>query len=195
MNIEQVFAAYRPLSEALDVRAKFCPRCGGLLEAVNSGGRDRLSCSCGFVLYRNPAPGVTVLVTEGDRFILCRRHGDSHIGGGLWCLPGGHIEWDESFLEAAVRETVEETGLRVEITSILSVTTNYLSPLLHSIVVVLGATPLSGDLSFDDEIEEVRWFSRDEPLPEMAFAADTHIIERYFANPGFGAPIDPRFAR
>src|SRR5260370_1161772 len=55
--------------------------------------------------------------------------------------------------------------------------------------------PLGGEPEPDDAIDDLRWFSRGEQLPEMAFAADTHIIERYFANPEFGSPVDPRYAR
>jgi ADP-ribose pyrophosphatase YjhB (NUDIX family) len=195
VDVSQVFAAYSPIAGDLNPRAKFCLHCGRPLKEVSSGGQSRLACDCGYVLYRNPAAGVTVLLLDGERFLLCRRHPQSYLGGGKWCLPGGHIEWNESFLEAAVRETKEETGLDVELESLLSVTSNFHTPDLHSIAVVLKARPRGGELATDEEIDDLRWYTKGEALPEMAFAADTHIIERYFANPEFGAPIDARFAR
>ncbi|WP_429162156.1 NUDIX domain-containing protein [Desulfitispora alkaliphila] len=36
---------------------------------------------------------------------------------GQWCIPCGHVEWDEDVYEALKRETFEETGLKVEVKS------------------------------------------------------------------------------
>lgn len=55
--------------------------------------------------------GVFILNDKND-FIFGRRKG-SH-GAGTWALPGGHLEYGESFEECANREVLEETGLRVE---------------------------------------------------------------------------------
>ncbi len=61
-------------------------------------------------------PSVSVLVLdERDRLMLVR-HADS----GLWGLIGGAVEVDERPDEAAIRETEEETGLRVELTRLVT---------------------------------------------------------------------------
>lgn len=41
---------------------------------------------------------------------------------------------------------------------------------------------------------EVRWFPYTGQFPAMAFAADAHIISRYFETRLAGAPVDPRYA-
>lgn len=45
--------------------------------------------------------------------LLARRDGVSY-GAGLWGLPGGHVEADETLAQAAAREGREEVGLRVD---------------------------------------------------------------------------------
>lgn len=190
MEPQQVFTSYEggPARE----RAGFCLACGSPLHDHASGGRVRRACgACGFVRYRAPAPGVSVLVVDGERFLLCRRH-ERELAGGRWCLPCGYVEFDEDFLAAAAREVEEETGIVVEIRSILSVVSNFITPNVHTVVTVLLAHPVAGEARAGDDIELVRWFSAEDELPEMAFEADPHIIRRYFATRLPGAPVQKR---
>jgi 8-oxo-dGTP diphosphatase len=53
---------------------------------------------------------VHVILRRGGLILLLRRAGDTFASGQL-CLPSGHVEEDESVLAAAVRETLEETGI------------------------------------------------------------------------------------
>ena len=55
--------------------------------------------------------GVGVFVFKDGRFAMIRRKG-SH-GEGTWSIPGGHLEYGESFEQTAVREVQEETGLTI----------------------------------------------------------------------------------
>ena len=118
----------------------------------------------------------------------------SYYGAGEWGLPMGFIEADEDFLTAAIREVKEETGLDVEIRSILSVVSNFLSPRLHTLAIVLLARVGGGELCAADDLEDVAWFPLAGPLPEMAFEADAHICERYYQTRLEGAPVDPGYA-
>jgi ADP-ribose pyrophosphatase YjhB (NUDIX family) len=62
-----------------------------------------------------PATSV-VVVDNQDRIVLQRRRDN-----GKWDLPGGVMELGESLAECAIREVNEETGLDVEVVSIVGV--------------------------------------------------------------------------
>lgn len=69
---------------------------------------------------RTPIPTwffAVVIVRKGDRFLLVheRKHGQ------LWYFPAGRVEPGESFFDAAVRETLEETGVHVRLDGVLRV--------------------------------------------------------------------------
>ena len=123
------------------------------------------------------------------------KHAFGNFAQQKWCLPGGFVEFDEDFLTAAIREVREETSLEAEIQSILSIVSNFLSPRLHTLVVVLLAQVVRGKLAPGDDVVELAWFPLQGPLPDMAFEADRHIIERYGKTRLEGAPVDPVYAR
>src|SRR4030095_3982364 len=111
----QGFRAYEAAEPDTSGPPLHCARCGLTCRPCSDGGRTRQSCpGCGWVAHRNPAPGVAVLVTNGDQVLLGRR-----TAGGRWGLPGGFVEFEEDFLSAGRREVCEETGLEVEITGIV----------------------------------------------------------------------------
>jgi len=194
MEARQVFDLYQRQAQRPIDTYRYCPRCGGNYDPETSGSQSSHQCQrCGYILYQNPSPGVVAVIIEHEKVLLGKRARDVYRGG-RWSLPGGFIEFDEDFLSAAHREIMEETGLSVEIQSILSVISNFLKPDLHTLVIVLLATILGGDLSPGDDIVELAWFPPSGPFPDMAFPADTHVIERYHKTRIAGAPIDPRLA-
>lgn len=65
-------------------------------------------------------PSVFVAVREEQGRLLLVRRCDS----GAWELPGGRVDVGESAVEAALRETAEETGLRVRITGLVGLFTD-----------------------------------------------------------------------
>lgn len=101
------------------------------------------------------------------RIVLIRRKNPPFQG--KWALPGGFVEVGETVENAAVRETLEETGLKVQLLSLLGVYSDPVrDPRGHTVSVVYIAKPLGGELRGADDAAEARLFSPDE-LPELAF--------------------------
>lgn len=192
MNIRQVFTKQAKEGEEPDF-FQFCPHCSGPMAPRDENGVMRKHCpACGYIQYRNPLPGVTVLIIKDGKILLGKR-GPASFRAGTWCLPGGFIEFDEDFITAAHREIFEETGLEIEISSIINVVSNFLSNRLHTLVVVLRATVRGGRLQAGDDLEALEWFLLDGKLPEMAFESDISIIQRYAAEAITGIPVDEGF--
>ncbi len=88
----------------------YCPLCAA--ELVDSWIEDRMRqrCPrCKYVNYLNPIP-TTAAIAERDGKILLVKRG-MEPGKGLWTLPGGFLEADESPEAGCLRELEEETGL------------------------------------------------------------------------------------
>jgi len=102
----------------------YCPLCGATLavEAVPPDHREQKVCSrCRFVFYLNPKV-VAATIPEQDGAILLTRR-SINPGKGLWTFPGGFVDFGETVTDGAMRETFEETGLKVDLSGLLNVYT------------------------------------------------------------------------
>ena len=68
---------------------------------------------CGEIHYQNPKLIVGTVPEYEDKILLCRRAIEPRYG--YWTLPAGFMENDETTGQAALRETLEESGARVEL--------------------------------------------------------------------------------
>ncbi len=174
----------------------YCPQCGTAMgtESLPELGRQRCA-TCAYVHYMNPTPGVTVLIRSSEGKILIGKRVPQARYGNRWCLPGGYIEFEESFIEAAHREVLEETGVRIVMEGIVNVVSNHLDDVHHTLVIVLLATLAEGIPQARDDLSELQWIDRErhQGIP-YAFEADRRIIDRYFAGNMPLLPIDKRIA-
>jgi ADP-ribose pyrophosphatase YjhB (NUDIX family) len=183
-----IYADYDWLAEPAVSDYRFCPHCAAPLEIRPLAGLPRPVCpQCGFVHFLNPAPAVAVLVVQDGRVLLGRRAAEP--GAGKWASPSGFIEYNEDYLSAARRELLEETGLEIEVRSIIRVESAFLSPRAHYLAVYLLARPIGGLLCAGDDLLEAAWFPLAGPLPEMAFAPDVAAIAQLNLNDDFGLAL------
>ncbi|MDE3735209.1 MULTISPECIES: NUDIX hydrolase [Pseudomonas] len=111
-------------------------------------------------------PHITVatIIEDQGRFLLVEELAGGHA---VLNQPAGHLEADETLLEAAIRETFEETGWEVELTAVTGI---YLYTAPSNGVtyqrVCFAAKPLRHhpDHPLDEGIIGPRWLTRDELL-------------------------------
>ena len=162
---------------------KFCPVCGGTLEArlLRAGEPERLVCTkCSFVFYLDPKVAVgTIVRDETGQVVLVRRAIEP--GYGKWVFPGGYVDRGEEVLVAAVREAREETGLEIRIDHLINV---YSYSGRAPVIIVYAATMTGGCLGCDDEGLEARFFAPDAiPWGELAFRSTHEALRELFEGP------------
>jgi len=63
--------------------------------------------------------GIHVLVQKGNKYLILKRSADDEDDPGCWDLPGGGIDFGEQPTEAAIRESEEETGVKIAVQNII----------------------------------------------------------------------------
>ncbi|MEV4219095.1 NUDIX domain-containing protein [Nonomuraea sp. NPDC049725] len=132
-------------------------------------------------------PSVNVIVTNeaGDLLMIRRTDNDN------WAVPGGAIDLGESIPQAAVRETLEETGITCEITGLVGTYSDPRHVILYTsngearqeFSIVLTARAIKGQPTPSDESREVRWVPRDQVSKLEMDRSMWMRIERYLARP------------
>ena len=135
-------------------------------------------------------------VIEREGKILLQRRSDN----GRWGLPGGLLELDETYAQAALREIREETGLICELVSFLGIFHNYdmiwaNGDRAHTLGAIYVARILGGELRTDEESLELGFFSREE-LPPLCFEDHRAALDAYYQGlrlplPAENAPASP----
>jgi ADP-ribose pyrophosphatase YjhB (NUDIX family) len=133
-------------------------------------------------------PSVNVIVTNeaGDLLMIRRTDNDN------WAVPGGAIDLGESISQAAVRETLEETGILCEITGLVGTYSDPRHVILYTsngearqeFSLVLTARAVSGEPTPSDESREVRWVSRDQVAALRMDRSMRMRIEHYLSGAG-----------
>ncbi len=114
--------------------------------------------------YRNPAPTVDIIIEIEDQIVLIERK-NPPFG---WALPGGFVDYGESFEEAARREAKEETGLDVHLLRQLHTYSDpKRDPRQHTVSTVFIARA-SGTPTGGDDAKTARLYRLD-ALPPLAF--------------------------
>jgi 8-oxo-dGTP diphosphatase len=160
---------------------RYCPMCGGALEArvLKETEPKRLVCTtCGFVFYIDPKLAVGAIITDDEeRILLVRRAIEP--GYGKWVFPGGYVDRGEEVQLAAIREAREECGVDIRIERLLNI---YSYPGRAPVIVVYTARMTGGCVACDDEGLEARFFDRDAiPWDQLAFRSTREALTEFLA--------------
>lgn len=168
---------------------RFCGKCGSPTMAAELGQARYCSNShCAVPHYPRTDPAIIVAVTRGDKCLMGRKEGWPE---GMFSLVAGYVDHGESLEDSVVREVYEETGIRVR-----SVSYHSSQPWPFPYTLMLGyfAEAENEDITVDyDELEEARWFSRDDIVRGLAegthrlptpFSISRKLITEWFESDG-----------
>ena len=160
---------------------KYCPECGTRLQErwISTEARERLVCvACDAIRYENPRILVALMLTCGERLLLCRRAHQPSLG--TWTPPSGFMERGETLERAAARETLEEAGVQVdpEKLSLYSVSS---LPTISEVYVIFRAVVESDSCRAGSESLEVGYFNeREVPWGQLAYAEMPNFLRQFF---------------
>lgn len=134
--------------------------------------------------------GIAVMILKEGKVLLGKRNDDPVKAGsklhgeGTWTLPGGKIEFQEGFEDAAFREVEEETGIRVkkERMRFISVSNDMVHD-AHFITLGFLSEDFEGEPEAmePEEITEWRWFDLNR-LPSPMFFPSEKVIKNFLAR-------------
>lgn len=169
----------------------FCVNCGGPLVVRLIEGRETEACPRDdFVLWHDPKVATAVVVEAPGGVVLGRRGIEP--GYGLWCLPGGFVNDDESPVDAAARECREEIRASVDVESVLGVYHGARGGAPSIVIIGYRGKLVDGELPTPGtEMLEVGVFALG-ALPPLAFSSHRTAVADYVRLGGAPVAEPPR---
>ena len=157
---------------------RFCSNCGKNNQYGCIDGNMRYHCiNCNTIHYQNPKPTATLVCPKKNDLLFVKRACEP--GRGLWGLPGGFIELNETPNDAAIRELFEETRLVGSVKSFIGHCNHFGS--IFGDILLLGLEMKIDNFSTleaNDDADDAKLFNIDS-LPRLAFECHHKIINMY----------------
>lgn len=106
-----------------------------------------------------PVCAVGAFIFDRERVLVIQR--GTPPGEGLWSLPGGKLEPNETLAQAVAREVREETGLIVEVGPLACVVER-IGDDYHFVILDYLARAIGGALAAASDVRDARWVTDDE---------------------------------
>ena len=160
---------------------KYCSSCGAAVAFRIPPGDTlpRHVCErCGTIHYQNPKVVVGALAVWEDKVLLCRRAIEPRHG--MWTLPAGFMENEETTAQAAARETLEEACARIEVGELYTLID---VPHISQVHIIYRARLLDLDFRAGEESLDVALFTEDQiPWEQIAFRSIAISLRHFFAD-------------
>ncbi len=159
----------------------FCSHCGEQVEHKIPQGdnRHRYVCTvCEHIHYQNPRIIAGCIAEYKNQILLCRRAIEPRYG--LWTLPAGFMENQETTVEAAERETLEEANAKI---ADIRLFCSFSIPHISQVYMMYRGNLLNGFASPGEESLQTALYSEVEiPWDELAFPVITETLKLYFSD-------------
>ena len=146
--------------------------------------------SRGNIYEKQPKVGIGMMILKEEKVLLGKRHSDPEKadsalhGEGTWTMPGGGLHFGEKPEDCARRETLEETGIKVdkEKLKLISVSNDVIAD-AHYITLGFLCEDFEGEAKVmePDEIVEWRWFELTD-LPTPIYFPSERVLKNYLAG-------------
>ena len=160
---------------------KYCPNCAAPVSSIIPDGDNRLRdvCTqCHSVHYQNPKIIAGCIVEYEQKILLCKRAIEPRLG--LWTIPAGFLENNETTAEGASRETYEESKAQVDQLELFCL---YNIPHISQIYMIYRARLKVPEYASTEESSEVDlYLEQDIPWDSIAFPVVTAALEHYFSQ-------------
>jgi ADP-ribose pyrophosphatase YjhB (NUDIX family) len=162
-------------------RANFCSQCGSPVNrrVPDGDNRERDICDhCGAIHYQNPRVVVGTVPVWENRILLCRRAIEPRYD--TWTLPAGFMELGETSAQGAARETLEESGARVELGELFTVID---VPQVDQVHIYYLAHALGPDLDPGPESLDARYYDESEiPWDDLSFRTVVTTLRHFLED-------------
>lgn len=171
---------------------RFCGQCGNPLDKKVIESQERLVCTkCKLVCYQNPLPVAVALVLNDKREVLLVKR-KNNPGKGMWCLPMGFAEINETIAQATLRVLNEETSIKGRIIRLLDTTSAFIDSYGDLLLVTFEVDKIGGVEKIGDDADEIGYFSL-QHLPTMAFESNEYAIRYCLSAHDDGWKIEDSF--
>lgn len=144
---------------------------------------ERSVCNaCELIHYQNPKVLVGSIVDCNDKILLCKRATEPRIG--FWTLPSGYMENDETVLEAAIRETEEETKVSLNKMHLYIV---FSCPDINQVYFIFRGISANDCASTTEESSETSYFTKENiPWNKLSYSIMNKALDLYFRDKEHG---------
>jgi len=137
---------------------------------------------------QKPGVGVGVMILRDEKVLLGKRNENPEKassllhGEGTWTMPGGKLHFQEGLKEAAFREVLEETEVKIKKSEIISISNDIVFD-THFVTIGFLCREFDGEpkVMEPDEITKWQWFDLNN-LPSPLFSPSERIIKNYLAK-------------